>query len=893
MRLVNLIKISLASVLLIGLMSAVSFAQQPPDGQILCVNCEGECYTSIQAAVDNADDGDSIHVCCPDCGVYHETVNICGFHNLIIAAEGCRDLDGGEDGEHHHVRCCEPVQGCTLMCATFPPTRSGCGFHIINSTNVKITGFVIVGYEVGIHAENSSGLDIYHNDIELNECGIKFARTDNSLINCNWIHKNIYYDPWEGMGVYLWGSDGNEISDNVIAWNGGDGIKLSRGSDNNLITRNTIFDNVEYGTKVTGSSANNQIWSNCYYRNRGSVTSQGLDDGWDAAFMYWDNGAMGNYWSDWDYAGGGWYPIDGSAGTFDRYPQTATVKIKPDSLTIVPSNREKIWIKYYPTCDCCPHQELYGYSLKLVFDSRYLNVCEVSPGPFPTIPPDMFPIMTWKVKHTETWDTLYIDQSCLGDTFATAKEPICLADVVFHGKTCSEYWTPVRIVDIQLRDHPYKEHIAVHTEDGYIKVLPECLKGFWALRDKAGVQLWWMDSPCHSHWGARIVKAPYNDYPYYRDIYEPDYPSCPYDSFFIFEGPDSMFFYRTPVRDIYYFSAFAVDDSGNYSKCYQTARATSYILGDFDGDGDVDVDDLWRLGRCYWTCWGDHHFDPYCDIGPTDTAGCVPFISTSCCPPNPDSCINLEDLLIFAENFWIDPKWDKPAPVEIPSEVDISAPIASGEVGSEVEVKLLVDNANGVKGMRIALDFDRTQLQLLSIIPGKLVSDSRIFFWSASDEIEISVAALGHQYTIGGSGEIASIQFKVLREGPVNLTGRVLDLRDVENHPIHTTFNKGAVVTAGGTPERFALLQNYPNPFNPETYISFALPVASPVSLKIYNVAGQLVKSLADGEQMSAGLHMVRWDGTNQTGDKVSSGIYFYKMNAGDFQATKKMVVTK
>jgi len=269
------------------------------------------------------------------------------------------------------------------------------------------------------------------------------------------------------------------------------------------------------------------------------------------------------------------------------------------------------------------------------------------------------------------------------------------------------------------------------------------------------------------------------------------------------------------------------------------------------------------------------------------------FTLPSFCPPNPDSCINFEDLLIFAENFWIDPEWKKPAPVEPPAEIDISAPIASGEVGSDVEVKLLVDNANGVKGMRISLDFDRSQLQLLSITPGKLVSDSRIFFWAASDEIEMSIAALGHEYSIGGSGEVASLKFRVLRGGPVSLTSRVLDIRDVKNQPVVCTFNKGAVGPTAGVPDQFALLQNYPNPFNPETYISFALPVASPVDLKVYNVAGQLVKSLADGEQMSAGLHMVRWDGTNNNGEKVASGIYFYKISAGDFQATKKMVVTK
>jgi hypothetical protein len=195
--------------------------------------------------------------------------------------------------------------------------------------------------------------------------------------------------------------------------------------------------------------------------------------------------------------------------------------------------------------------------------------------------------------------------------------------------------------------------------------------------------------------------------------------------------------------------------------------------------------------------------------------------------------------------------------------------------------------------MRLSLDFDRTQLKLVSIQPGTLVSDSRIFFWSASDEIEISVAALGEGYSIGGSGEVASLRFKVLNEGPVSLTSRVLDVRDVENHPITCTFNKGVVVTSAGTPKSFALLQNYPNPFNPETYISLALPVASPVSLRIYNVAGQLVKTLVDGEEMGAGVHVVRWDGRNNNGEEVASGIYFYKMSAGEFHATKKMVVTK
>lgn len=86
------------------------------------------------------------------------------------------------------------------------------------------------------------------------------------------------------------------------------------------------------------------------------------------------------------------------------------------------------------------------------------------------------------------------------------------------------------------------------------------------------------------------------------------------------------------------------------------------------------------------------------------------------------------------------------------------------------------------------------------------------------------------------------------------------------------------------------LAQNYPNPFNPTASIAFTLPFSTNWSLKIYNVAGQLIKSF---EGFSSGQVNVNWDGTDDSGDKVSSGIYFYKLTAGDFSATKKMVLTK
>lgn len=92
--------------------------------------------------------------------------------------------------------------------------------------------------------------------------------------------------------------------------------------------------------------------------------------------------------------------------------------------------------------------------------------------------------------------------------------------------------------------------------------------------------------------------------------------------------------------------------------------------------------------------------------------------------------------------------------------------------------------------------------------------------------------------------------------------------------------------------DRFALNQNYPNPFNLSTEITFQLPVESKVSLKIYNTKGQLVRSLIDDEK-SKGFYSISWDGKDQSGKEVASGIYFYRLAAGNFRAIKKMVMLK
>lgn len=93
-------------------------------------------------------------------------------------------------------------------------------------------------------------------------------------------------------------------------------------------------------------------------------------------------------------------------------------------------------------------------------------------------------------------------------------------------------------------------------------------------------------------------------------------------------------------------------------------------------------------------------------------------------------------------------------------------------------------------------------------------------------------------------------------------------------------------------PGDFALNQNYPNPFNPKTTILFDLPLNSYVTLTIYNIVGQKVKTLFDGEK-TAGSYTIKWDGKDDKGSNVSSGIYFYRIEAGKCVQVKKMVLSR
>jgi len=88
-------------------------------------------------------------------------------------------------------------------------------------------------------------------------------------------------------------------------------------------------------------------------------------------------------------------------------------------------------------------------------------------------------------------------------------------------------------------------------------------------------------------------------------------------------------------------------------------------------------------------------------------------------------------------------------------------------------------------------------------------------------------------------------------------------------------------------PQSFLLFQNYPNPFNPTTKINYELPITNYINLSIFNLLGELVTTLVD-EKQNAGYHQVEWDASG-----FASGVYYYKLHAGEFVQVRKMVLIR
>ena len=200
----------------------------------------------------------------------------------------------------------------------------------------------------------------------------------------------------------------------------------------------------------------------------------------------------------------------------------------------------------------------------------------------------------------------------------------------------------------------------------------------------------------------------------------------------------------------------------------------------------------------------------------------------------------------------------------------LKVPFDTTSVNSSVSQTIIFSNTGD-------LPLEISDFQLNSAV-FTMDSDSVVIV-KAGEEVEITIT-----FTPENAGDY---------EATLNFT-----TNDPEQENVEMTLVGTATTTVGvddefnNTPDEFKLNQNYPNPFNPSTTIKYQVPENAKVNITVYNMTGQKITTLTN-EFQTAGYHNVVWDGSNDFGQQVSSGVYFLRMQAGNFVKTISMTFTK
>jgi hypothetical protein len=219
--------------------------------------------------------------------------------------------------------------------------------------------------------------------------------------------------------------------------------------------------------------------------------------------------------------------------------------------------------------------------------------------------------------------------------------------------------------------------------------------------------------------------------------------------------------------------------------------------------------------------------------------------------------------------------------------VDIRLENVYGKAGDKISLPINVDNASDIIAMNFTLEYNPHVLKAVGVSLTSLTQDYQVAHNVEPGRIKVALAG---SRSIAELGAIVNLEFDVLEsESPdagslLQITEMVINDGSIAANIQAARFEMGSAV-----PDEYALDQNYPNPFNPETTIKYQLPKSGKVVLKIYNSIGQEIRTLVN-EEKEAGYHEARWDGRDNGGVSVSSGVYIYRIQAGDFISIKKML---
>jgi hypothetical protein len=204
---------------------------------------------------------------------------------------------------------------------------------------------------------------------------------------------------------------------------------------------------------------------------------------------------------------------------------------------------------------------------------------------------------------------------------------------------------------------------------------------------------------------------------------------------------------------------------------------------------------------------------------------------------------------------------------------------------SRLEVSIDLDSVKDVYSADIVMTYDPSSMKLADVSRASNVSD-----WLSADGAEAGKLRI----CLAGSAEPVSNGSMVTVSFDGDGLSDAISKLDITEFKLNGGTLKAKVENL---PKSFALLQNYPNPFNPETWIPYQLSKPADVSVVIYNVNGQMVRRLELGSMMPGHYtdrsRSAYWDGRNESGEMVSSGIYFYQLKAGRDAEVKKMIIVK
>jgi hypothetical protein len=202
----------------------------------------------------------------------------------------------------------------------------------------------------------------------------------------------------------------------------------------------------------------------------------------------------------------------------------------------------------------------------------------------------------------------------------------------------------------------------------------------------------------------------------------------------------------------------------------------------------------------------------------------------------------------------------------------------------KLDLTIDLNDASGVYSADIVMKYDPNSLAVADVSQSSATSEWLFADAAESGELRISMAGASQP---AADGSLITVSIDAASVDAI----RQLEITEVR-------LNGGrSKAEIENLPKAFAMMQNYPNPFNPETWIPYQLSMPANVTVSIYSVNGQMIRQLELGNKMPGSYvdkaRAAYWDGRNESGEKVSSGVYFYQLRAGQDASVGKMIVVK